>query len=124
MKVYTSITSLFKKDSFVVSNHGGCKNSEDKFITLRDKSGKRVITFISHKFKDGNYSCYNRKVLYYPYDNKIECEKEIVIYGKKFKMINKQTKRGDYYIIKADTNRLVGFCNPLKKVIKFPYICL
>ena len=125
MKIYyTSICSLFDKNNFSISNHGGCKGSEDRFITLRDKTGKRVVTFISHKFKDGNYSSYNRRVLYYSYDNKIDFNSEVEIYGRKFKLLDKQTKRGDYYIIKADTNRLVGFCDPMRKVIKFTNVCL
>lgn len=125
MKIYyTSIASLFNKNEFSISNHGGCKGSEDRFITLRDKTGKRVVTFISHKFKDGNYSSYNRRVLYYTYDKKIDFNSEVEIYGRKFKLLDKQTKRGDYYIIKADTNRLVGFCDPMRKVIKFTNVCL
>lgn len=125
MKIYyTSIASLFNKNEFSISNHGGCKGSEDRFITLRDKTGKRVVTFISHKFKDGNYSSYNRRVLYYTYDKKIDFNSEVEIYGRKFKLLDKATKKGDYYIVKADTNRLVGFCDTRKKVIKFTNVCL
>lgn len=122
--LYIPITSLFDKRQFHIDNYGTCKNTNNKFITLKDKKDKRVVTFIATVFPDGNTGVYRRNVIFYSYDNKIDHNKEVIIYGRKFIVLDKKTKRGDNYVIKADSHRLVGFCNELKKVIKFVNVCL
>ena len=123
-KTYTPITGLFDKRSFTIGNYGICNGSNNKFLTLNDKNGKRVITFIATWYGPEKYGVYKRSMLYYSYDKPLQHNKEITIYGKKFIVLDKKSKKGDLYVIKADTHRLVGFVNELRKVIKFPNICL
>lgn len=123
--LFTQLTSLFDKKSFTIGNYGICKGNSNKFLTLNDKNGKRVVTLIAKYFvSQDKYGAYKRSMLYYSYDKPLQHNKEIEIYGKKFIVLDKKTKKGDNYIIKADTHRLVGFVNELRKVVKFPNICL
>lgn len=125
VKYYTPIVSLFDKRNFIIDNYGQCKGNRNKFITLRDAKGHRVVTFIAQFYGENKYGAYKRNVLYWTHNGPaLEHNKEIVIYGRKFIILDKVSKKGDFYVIKSDTHRLVGFYNPTRKVVKFPNICL
>ena len=124
---FIPLTSLFDKKSFRIANYGVCNGNNNKFITLNEvkRPEKRVVTLISKYFvSQDKYGAYKRSMLYYTYDGTLKHNIEIEIYGKKFIVLDKRTKKGDFYVIKSDTHRLVGFLNETRKVIKFPNICL
>ena len=124
-KYYTPITNLFNRKLFFIGNYGTCKGTANKFITLQDSNGKRVITFIAKNYGQDKFGIYKRNILYWTHDgSELKHNVEIEIYGRKFIVLDKVSKKGDFYVIKSNTHRLVGFYNPTRKVVKFPNICL